>query len=289
MYNSLKNNFISLYFIIISLILLPILACAQVLSEKGEEPTYKGQRIHINNINIGKRKSTSIVVNCMVFNTGREDVQLGDEQKLKGKLVVSFDESFLSSSDARYAINIKEEVLRKKIFIKTSESKELRKINVTIPKNKSDDEVVFTTETRENQLLKPNDLCGDLVIDSLWLKGMKKKQAIVGYRLRNKGKGAVSLTGKDDDPFDNISFNTYFTGTPYLGRGAREAGVYYIDDAVLPKQRGVLFPNETYFGELKIDTSLKTRYTSVLIVYIDAVQLLVECDETNNKYHLLLK
>jgi hypothetical protein len=269
--------------------LAPSLLLGQDFTEKNGV-AYQGYRIHIRDVVILKRKGNYIKISCVVYNTGREDVQLGNADKLKDKLVVNFDESFLQGSDARFAPSIEEHIVKKKLFIPASGKKDLRKLNVKVPKSHTEENIVFTTERHHPADLRPNDLCGDLVLDTLFeTKRASKKYAFITYRLRNAGKGAVSLIGKKDDPFDNISFDAYFAGTPTLGRGARNAGHYFIDDKALVENKGILFPGEVYTGHLKVDTSQKTRYTSVLILFVDGVQQLVECDETNNKKHILLK
>ena len=147
--------------------------------------------------------------------------------------------------------------------------KEVIEINPNIGKVKTKD----STSTEET--------CPDLHIVEIKVIERGKKKMIVQYNLKNKGDAAVLLMGKRKAKEDNIGLQAFFSVDKKYNQGDLMVAGVFIEDALLDKN-GLLEPGESYLGELEIDLKRKTSFHANFILHVDPVELVRECDETNN-------
>ena len=80
---------------------------------------------------------------------------------------------------------------------------------------------------------------------------------------------------------DNIGLQAFFSVDEKYNQGDLMVAGVFIEDALLDKN-GLLEPGESYLGELEINLKRKTSFHANFILHIDPVELVRECDETNN-------
>ncbi len=260
--------------------------CLSLFAQEGDSLSYQGYRINVYQVDILKKKSSYIKLDCKVYNTGREDIVLNSDAP--EHLVVNFDEDFKASKDGKaYIPYIKQALLRSGRSVEVGGSFTFDNYKVKFPKGAiAKEEKAFEVTVGQSEDEFGQGRCSDLKIDSIYVIKKTKRYLTVGYVLKNYGNGAVSLEGTSS-PYDNVGIEAYFTGAPKLGRGALVSGRFYITKA-LKESNGVLFPNQKYEGTLKISLSKKTRYTASLILFVDAQGVIIECDETNNTSYIIV-
>jgi hypothetical protein len=148
--------------------------------------------------------------------------------------------------------------------------------------------IIFSEETQKNMRqfdfegkVPPIDSCFDLTIKSLKVLEKHKKDIIVEYTIFNKGNVAIPIEGTKKTKKDNVGIQIFFSGDDKYNRGDLLVDGIFIE---MPSNsdNGLIQPNESYKAQLKIDLKRKTSYHTTLILYIDPMQVLKECDETNN-------
>lgn len=130
--------------------------------------------------------------------------------------------------------------------------------------------------------------CPDLTLNDLQVVKMGKKWATVEFMITNVGKGPARIYGTTPKEADNVYIKAFLSGSKKVSRGATTLGGMYVNKGVSNKA-GKLMPDESMKLQMKIDIRKKTKFTSVLILDLDAFGNCRECDETNNKQHVVLK
>ena len=130
--------------------------------------------------------------------------------------------------------------------------------------------------------------CPDLTLNDIEVVKMGKKWVTVEFTITNEGKGPARIYGKTPKEADNVYIKAFLSGSKKVSRGATTLGGMYINKGVSNKA-GKLMPNDSMTMQMKIDIRKKTKFTSVLILDLDAFGNCRECDETNNKQHVVLK
>jgi len=126
-----------------------------------------------------------------------------------------------------------------------------------------------------------DELCADLVIGAIEVLEYQEKCLILQYTVYNQGEGSANLFGAKKKRTDNIVVRAHFSGDKQLNRGDVTAGATYIYQKDVPNN-GVLNNGEHYTGIIEIDRRKKSNYVSVILLQVDAMTTLAECDETNN-------
>ncbi len=276
-------------------ILLLLCFCSIVTNVNAQEDTftdkgeieYEGYRLDVRTIEVIKQKKATVNLNFVVYNTGSKNLSLGNPSKLPKNLIINFDDSFKEGKYAKLEPFITNYIKSNKRNIEASKKSIYNKVKITTPKDLlKESENTFKTNI-QNRFIK-KDLCANLIIDSIYLIRRKKNYIEIGYQIRNTGKGSVSIDGNPKDPYDNIGISAYFSGTKNLSRGSISVGNFYISD-IPDGQKGILFPGDSFQGKLKLDTRKKTRFSTVLILFIDSQQVLIECDEKDNLQHFIIR
>ena len=140
------------------------------------------------------------------------------------------------------------------------------------------------TDISTEDLLREKKYCPDLIIEEVKIVEQSKKWLTLEFSVRNQGKGIAHLFGTARHERDNLAILAYMSGSPKLSRGAISLGGTYIT-----KGKGMLHPNESFTGTIKLDIRTKTRYTPVVILSLDAYQTAKECDRTNNTLGILVE
>ncbi len=135
-----------------------------------------------------------------------------------------------------------------------------------------------STNTKENL---DRETCPDLFISAINVIERNKKKMYVEYTVENRGKGPAYLLGESKKKIDNISLQVFFSGDKKYNRGDFLAHGFFIEKA-LPASNGKLEAGKSYIGGVEISLKRKTSFQGNLIFHIDPVQIVDECDETNN-------
>ncbi len=142
-------------------------------------------------------------------------------------------------------------------------------------------------DTGANEFLDKTT-CPDLTLNDLEVVKMGKKWVTVAFTITNVGKGPARIYGTTPKENDNVYIKAFLSGSKKVSRGATTLGGMYVNKGVSNKA-GKLMPDDSMKLEMKIDIRKKTKFTSVLILDLDAFGNCRECDETNNKQHVVLK
>jgi len=124
--------------------------------------------------------------------------------------------------------------------------------------------------------------CADLVIGAIEVLEIQEKCLILQYTIYNQGAAPVNLFGeKKRKRTDNTVVRAYFSGDDQLNRGDIAAGAAYIYEKDIPNN-GILQNGEYHTGIIEVDRRKQSNYIAIILLQVDALDTLDECDETNN-------
>jgi len=123
--------------------------------------------------------------------------------------------------------------------------------------------------------------CADLVIGNIEILEIQEKCLVLQYTVYNQGIASANLFGTKRKRTDNTVVRAYFSGDEQLSRSDIAAGATYIHEKDVPNN-GVLHNGEYYTGIIEIDRRKQSNYLAIIILQVDALETLRECDETNN-------
>lgn len=123
--------------------------------------------------------------------------------------------------------------------------------------------------------------CADLVIGAIDILEIEEKCLILQYTIYNQGAAPANLFGAKRKRTDNTVVRAYFSGDEQLSRSDIAAGATYIYEKDVPNN-GILHNGEHYTGIIEIDRRKQSNYLVFIILQVDALETLRECDETNN-------
>lgn len=168
-------------------------------------------------------------------------------------------------------------------------SKPMTKRSGSIFGEKEKEEESYSTkegiEASKNSYAKKEN-CPDIVVDTITIIKQTTKWLHVEYTLSNKGKGPAHLYGETSSEDDNLAVRVFLSSSENLTRGSLPIGGGFVN---YPSKDGVLNPQESFTGSLKLDIKKLTRFTPYLILSVDPFNALTECDKTNNKSPKLIK
>lgn len=142
--------------------------------------------------------------------------------------------------------------------------------------------VIATADTMPVETAIATDsACIDLVIDTVKVQKLDDKYIWLEITMLNKGTAPAPLFGAKRGNTDNVAIHFFFAGTKRLTRGAALADGIYLTEG-LKETKGLLQPNIPYTQVFKLSLEKKTPFTGVIILQLDAFDVLRECDETNN-------
>ena len=134
-----------------------------------------------------------------------------------------------------------------------------------------------------NYTSAPNkkDGCPDLVFDTITVVKRTEKYIELEFVIRNKGNAPASIFGTSRSNDDNVAVHFFFSGTQRLTRGSIMADGIYLTEG-LKNTKGLLYPQTTYIVRHKLSLEKKNQFSGVIILQLDAFDVIAECDETNN-------
>lgn len=290
-------------------------------------PSYIGYRVALADVVIKKQETNLTKITCTVINTGREDIALGEDLSPPNSLVISFDASLQESGLAPKVREIRDAVMQSELYVRPGEIFKKMDFTVlatpalivpTIPEPpaQANQEVVATpiaketnpsdiapepvaenseengkngvlTDKGEAAIVTEAEQCPDLIIESVRILKKTKKWVTLEYTITNQGAGSVALLGASKAETDNLALRAYMSRTEKLTRGSITLGGTYVDD--LPKSSdGQLNPGNKYTGKIRLDIRKLTKFTPTIILELDPYMSVLECDETNNRNHILV-
>ena len=125
------------------------------------------------------------------------------------------------------------------------------------------------------------DICADLVMESVKIVKQSGKSVTLEYVIANYGNGSAALFGESKKDDDNVAIKAHLSKSRKLTRGSIPLKGTYISKGVKNKS-GMLLPKERVVNTMKIDVSKMTKFTPVLVLSLDGFQDVEECDEFNN-------
>lgn len=289
--------------------------------------SYDGHRLYISDIGIYQVKPNWMRIQYIATNTGRQTLEINKKQTISN-LQIRFDESLSANYLEAYADQIRKVLVLKKIKLAPGEKTGLENIKfytnaakyqqeekiaeivekappiqatktlpspkVTQTKNTSNEATLETkggnasARTSERMstadLVKEKENCPDLVIGGINVLKKSKKSITLEYTITNQGKGKAKLFGTNKEKGDNAAVVAYMSGSPKLSRGAINLKGQYVTEGT-----GILEPNQSQKGVIKLDIRTQTRYTPVIILSLDAFRTAKECDRTNNTTHIVVQ
>lgn len=147
-------------------------------------------------------------------------------------------------------------------------------------------EVDLEADVEGRDFLK-EDICADLVMESVKIIKQSDKSVTLEYVVANYGNGSAALFGKSKKEDDNVAIKAHLSKSRKLTRGSLPLKGAYISKGVKNKS-GMLLPKERVTNTMKIDVSKMTKFTPVLILSLDGFQDVEECDEFNNVVYINL-
>ncbi|MEL6866585.1 MAG: hypothetical protein AAFP19_19320 [Bacteroidota bacterium] len=268
------------------------------------QKTYTGYRLHLTNIEVLKKGGDWIKIRCDLINTGREDVALTKGQILPDELLIQFDESLSNSHLLAYEEQISQALSDQNKVLKAGQvqgSAEIRfsttgvftekggKVKTKKKKKEKDKKNSFQlADTEDTPAEEPFDKerCPDIQIEQIQVVKKTKNWLTLSYTITNKGKGPARILGKTKSKEDNVAVRANLSSSSRLTKGAIILGGDFFDGNNKELPNGFLQAQESCQGTIKLDIRKMTRYTSVIILELDAHDSIRECDETNNRQYI---
>ena len=141
-------------------------------------------------------------------------------------------------------------------------------------------EVNLEEDVKDKDFLE-EDICADLVLESVKIIKQSGKSVTLEYVVANYGNGSAALFGESKKEDDNVAIKAHLSKSRKLTRGSIPLKGAFISKGVKNKS-GMLLPKERVTNTMKIDVTKMTKFTPVLVLSIDGFQDVQECDEFNN-------
>ncbi|MFK8103253.1 MAG: hypothetical protein AB8G15_12035 [Saprospiraceae bacterium] len=259
-------------------------------------PAYQGYRLHLTRFTILKKKKKSIKLKYTAINTGREALNLG-KKNVPPQVLIDFDDDFAESDLAAYETEIRKQILAEELKLAPGELAFNRSFKLSLSKDKikkaekeEKEEIGFTLNvgsgsTDQNYLDK--NFCSDLSFDTIYVLKKSKHSITLGYTLSNYGKGPATMFGTKPVEADNVAIKAYLAATGKLTRGSLAIGGAFITKG-LKDEKGLLQPQESYTGTIKLNLREMTRFTPHIVLDLDVYGTLRECNERNNTRAILI-
>lgn len=248
--------------------------------------TYDGYRLSIVDLSIKKKKKKSTIIEYSLINTGRNHIDVQRFVVDNTPILFEFDHSLAANEMEGYKNEIISKLLGETLRLSAGQSDNNRSMKLSSKKS-AEEETGFTINvgggSSSSGKYYDKNYCPDLQIDTIKILKLTKKWVTIEYKVTNIGKGPASLSGETKDENDNLFIRAHISGATRMSRGAFAVGGAYISD------RDVLEAGDTYTGVLRVNIKKRTRYTSNLILELDAYSSVRECNETNNQNFIFIK
>ncbi len=251
-----------------------------------DEKGYEGYRIYMSSPEIVSSKKKGFKIKFKGTNTGSKALAKDSKSEYQDKLIIKLDESLRNTNVDQFRDLIENKIAASKFNLKAGQSGSFE-YKIKIPKERRGIES-FSVNTGGGSGNGFNrKLCPDLVLDSLIMLKRDKKHVYVEFIVSNIGKGAINIIGDKKDDGDNVNVGAYFAGSPKFSRGAIPADQMYLEG--LEETQGILFPEQSMKVSMKVSRKHQTKYNKTLIIFVDSNKIVIECNETNNRGHVLVK
>ncbi len=270
------------------------------------DANYKGYRLAFTDFTVDQSNDW-INIQFTAINTGREDIVLNKTVN-KLPIVFNMEELLTNAVLAKNQVAFTETFLNSKLDIKAGEILYHQKLKIK-NNNKNNNSTAgdennilpmevadvstnnhsnTSTVSKETASRSNNNLCSDLVIESVSIVKKSKNSITLKYKIRNLGRVPVSITGPSKKEEDNLALIFHMSSSNKLTRGSIPLGGTYVKDGK-QTQNGKLYPGKSLTNKVKLDISSMTRFTPVIILEIDPYLSVEECDETNNLNYIRVK
>jgi hypothetical protein len=123
--------------------------------------------------------------------------------------------------------------------------------------------------------------CVNFVIDSIWVVKQKNKNITLAFYIKNIGNQAVRLWGETPESSDNLAVKAYLSSFDhYVNSAYFLRGLYLQDEA--NAIGGILDPQQRIKATMEINLKDKTKFTPYILLEINALQNIEECETGDN-------
>ncbi len=260
---------------------------------------YRGYRLFLGSFEVLKRSAEEVRLRLTVANTGRRAVDFRKPEMLHWVLL-EFDPSLYAQKLGGLKEQILQALRREELVLPAGTLEERFELRVPFAPAEWQPQLAtadsppeppdggFTTIDARKGTDVPIALeeapCPDVVFQSVRIRERSKKWVELEVVLLNQGPGPLPLHA-EGKPAEHLALRYYLSGVPRLSRGALPIGGHWVQ----PENRPTLPPGETLTGIFRVDTRKKTRYVNQLILALEVVHPIRECDRTNNTFAISLE
>jgi hypothetical protein len=125
------------------------------------------------------------------------------------------------------------------------------------------------------------NFCVNFIIDSIWIIKQKSTSAILGFSIQNIGNQSIRLWGETPEAEDNLAIKAFlssfdhYTNSSYFLRG-----LYIQDEA--NAIGGILEPMQRVTAQMNVSLKNKTKFTPYIVLEINALHSIEECNGSDN-------
>ena len=270
---------------------------------------YLGYRLHLTSVSLVKESEKYVKIKCNLINSGRISVDFSKAGTAEW-VPLEFDESLFQLKLGGLRDNIRLALQGKGLRVPAGavlRNVELRVSTlppalppaapppIPLPTPEKTTVADAAAPPTGNTAPPPDlpsatrtDSCPDLHFASLKLVGEAFGKATIDFVIENRGLSPFPLSQKNKGGNQaTLVLEAFISGVTVLTRGALPADALVLS----PDEIGMdeLLPGQQIKGQMKVDTSKKTRYLKSLILSLDSDFLQLECDRSNNVAWLVLE
>jgi hypothetical protein len=123
--------------------------------------------------------------------------------------------------------------------------------------------------------------CVNFIIDSIWMVKQKSKTATIAFSIKNIGNQAVRLWGETPESSDNLAVKAFLCSFDHYVNSAHFIRGLYIQDEA-NAIGGILEPSQSIKAMMEINLKDKTKFTPYILLEINALQNIEECETGDN-------
>jgi hypothetical protein len=127
----------------------------------------------------------------------------------------------------------------------------------------------------------PTRNCANFQIDSVWIIKQKTKTATIGFSIQNTGNQAVKLWGETPEAEDNLAIKTFLCSFDHYTKSAFFLRGLYIQDEA-NAIGGILEPMQRITAQMEVNLKNKTKFTPYILLEINALHNIEECETNDN-------
>lgn len=277
----------------------------------------KDYTLEISNLHIKEKNNKNITLTFDLSNSGNADIELpyatpfstieivyeaSDdakkliayryliEEKLAKENIILPSGAVKSNLLMRFSIQ-KKEIYREKVNIPIATDTITTQKSVTID-NAITTTLLSTDSVEIGKIILPTqnidtETCADLRIDSIWLLKLKGKYVTLRFSIKNIGNQAVKLWGDTPRIEDNLAVRAYLASLNHYTKSALPLRGLYIQDEA-EAIGGLLDAQQSILVDMELNLKDKTKFTPFILLEINALQTIIECNMEQNISYLKL-